>query len=251
LYEQQPIQCKQCAVRFPGSPTGKKEYEEHLDMHFRQNRRASQNVGRGHSRSWFVGIESWTKDAKGDLHQPRANGKSSDTNKEDREAKLRASVVVIPANDAAKSVSCPVCKETIQPEFMEEEEEWVWRNAVRVKDKIYHATCRDEMKSSTTLAARLLSEAGVSLGSRSGTPDLVADDISRRSRTPPSLADNKPAESLQVPAVAALALINKIRASKSPTPERSLAGTKRKAESDEPDGRMERTPPLKRVAQAA
>lgn len=31
--------------------------EEHLDMHFRQNRKASQGVGRGHSRSWFIGIE--------------------------------------------------------------------------------------------------------------------------------------------------------------------------------------------------
>lgn len=31
--------------------------EDHLDMHFRQNRKASQNVGRGHSRSWFVGVE--------------------------------------------------------------------------------------------------------------------------------------------------------------------------------------------------
>jgi len=31
--------------------------QEHLDMHFRQNRKASQNVGRGHSRSWFLGAE--------------------------------------------------------------------------------------------------------------------------------------------------------------------------------------------------
>ena len=80
--------------------------------------------------------QSWTKDAKGDAHQSRINGKTSEPTKEDREAKLRASIVVIPANDAAKSVSCPVCKETIQPEFMEDEEEWVWRNAVRVKDKV-------------------------------------------------------------------------------------------------------------------
>jgi len=31
--------------------------ENHLDMHFRQNRKANQNIGRGHSRSWFVGVE--------------------------------------------------------------------------------------------------------------------------------------------------------------------------------------------------
>jgi pre-mRNA cleavage complex 2 protein Pcf11 len=27
--------------------------QDHLDMHFRQNRKANQNIGRGHSRSWF------------------------------------------------------------------------------------------------------------------------------------------------------------------------------------------------------
>ena len=26
-------------------------------MHFRQNRKATQAVGRGHSRSWFIGLE--------------------------------------------------------------------------------------------------------------------------------------------------------------------------------------------------
>jgi hypothetical protein len=31
--------------------------QEHLDTHFRQNRKASQSVGRGHSRSWFLGAE--------------------------------------------------------------------------------------------------------------------------------------------------------------------------------------------------
>lgn len=31
--------------------------QDHLDMHFNQNRKASQAVGRGYSRSWFVGID--------------------------------------------------------------------------------------------------------------------------------------------------------------------------------------------------
>ena len=31
--------------------------QDHLDMHFRQNRKANQNIGRGHSRSWFVTLE--------------------------------------------------------------------------------------------------------------------------------------------------------------------------------------------------
>lgn len=59
LYERMPVQCKQCAIRFPDGSVGKKRMEDHLDMHFRQNRKASENIGRGHSRSWFVGIKVW------------------------------------------------------------------------------------------------------------------------------------------------------------------------------------------------
>jgi pre-mRNA cleavage complex 2 protein Pcf11 len=57
LYDQLPAQCKQCGVRFADNSLGKRKMEDHLDMHFRQNRKANQNIGRGHSRSWFIGVE--------------------------------------------------------------------------------------------------------------------------------------------------------------------------------------------------
>ena len=57
LYENLPSQCKQCGIRFLGDAVGKKKMQDHLDMHFNQNRKASQAVGRGYSRSWFVGID--------------------------------------------------------------------------------------------------------------------------------------------------------------------------------------------------
>jgi hypothetical protein len=57
LYDRLSSQCKQCGIRFPDTNEGKKTMDDHLDMHFRQNRKANQNIGRGHSRSWFIGIE--------------------------------------------------------------------------------------------------------------------------------------------------------------------------------------------------
>lgn len=57
LYGQSTTRCKQCGVRFADTIAGKKNMDDHLDMHFRQNRKATQNVGRGHSRSWFISIE--------------------------------------------------------------------------------------------------------------------------------------------------------------------------------------------------
>lgn len=57
LYDRLPVQCKQCGIRFADSTSGKKDMQDHLDMHFRQNRKANQNIGRRHGHGWFVGVE--------------------------------------------------------------------------------------------------------------------------------------------------------------------------------------------------
>lgn len=57
LYDMLSSQCKQCGIRFSDSSLGKKRMEDHLDMHFRQNRKTTQGAGRGHSRGWFIGAE--------------------------------------------------------------------------------------------------------------------------------------------------------------------------------------------------
>ena len=57
LYDLLPIQCKQCGIRFANDSAGKQDMQDHLDMHFRQNCKANQNIGHGHSRSWFVTLE--------------------------------------------------------------------------------------------------------------------------------------------------------------------------------------------------
>ena len=53
-----------------------------------------------------------------------------------REAELRTQFVVVPPGDEAKPISCPVCKEPLKSEFLEDDEEWVWRNAVKKDDKV-------------------------------------------------------------------------------------------------------------------
>ncbi|KAG5220223.1 CID domain-containing protein [Salix suchowensis] len=105
LYNRLPSQCKQCGIRFADSALGKKAMEEHLDMHFRQNRKASQGVGRGHSRSWFIGIEDWVNDFSRDA---KGKGRADDGSRSShhraaaaadlakRDAELRAQFVVVP-----------------------------------------------------------------------------------------------------------------------------------------------------------
>ena len=55
---------------------------------------------------------------------------------QEKESRLKDTFVVIPLGDEAKTVTCPICKEVLSPEFMEEEEEWVFKNAVNVNGKV-------------------------------------------------------------------------------------------------------------------
>lgn len=117
----------------------------------------------------------------------------------EREAMLRKMHVVVPPGDESKVVKCPVCKEQLDTEFLEDDEEWVWRNAIMVKGKVrhshelhaitdqtqhrpvtkvYHATCHaDALSSQTAARLRDQSNRGSTPASRSrspsGTPEAV------------------------------------------------------------------------------
>ena len=53
-----------------------------------------------------------------------------------REAELQAQYVIVPLGDEAQIVSCSICKETLASEFLEDDEDWVWKNAVKKDDKV-------------------------------------------------------------------------------------------------------------------
>ncbi|KAF8138431.1 hypothetical protein EV363DRAFT_1313919 [Boletus edulis] len=224
--------------RLPASiddASGKKAMEDHLDMHFRQNRKVNQNQGRGHSRSWFVSLEDWLREGGSDVKgKRRADGSRPSSWKSvaaaeaaQRDAELRSQFVVVPPGDEAKSISCPICKETMQSEFLEDDEEWVWRNAVKRDDRIYHATCHLEaITSAQNLAARLRDGTGCS---RSRTPE-----VGGIRSTPPKG--------------------NGQRTSLSPSPGAKRAMLKRKIVSDDqgsdryPTEEADGTPPMKKLA---
>jgi pre-mRNA cleavage complex 2 protein Pcf11 len=134
---------------------------------------------------------------------------------------LEAKFIIVPPGEEGKELRCGICMEKINLEFMEEDGdgEWVWKNAVKVdnkvgssprsgsqltsKPKIYHATCHYDWSNSTFNKQRLLE--GES--SRQGTPEVV----SRMDVTPARRKSDSP----KTPPVQLL----------------SIAGTKRKATS--------------------
>ncbi|KAF5388310.1 hypothetical protein D9615_000505 [Tricholomella constricta] len=237
LYDQLAAQCKQCGIRFADTIIGKKNMEDHLDMHFRQNRKANQNIGRGHSRSWFIGVEDWVHDLTNAKGKGRADGvqrlnpkAAAAAEVAKRDAELRAMFVVVPNGAEATPVSCPICKETLKSEFFEDNEDWVWKNAVMKDDRVYHATCHAEALASTnSLAARLRFELATGR-SRSTTPEAP----SLRATPPPSTLRDSKSKS----------------PSFSPSLEAKLAGTKRKVDQNDSTitGEADGTPPFKKLA---
>ena len=55
-----------------------------------------------------------------------------------READLQAHYVIVPPGDEAQVVSCPICKETLKSEFLQDDEDWeVWKNAIKKDDRVH------------------------------------------------------------------------------------------------------------------
>jgi len=140
-------------------------------------------------------------------------------------ASLRKRWIRVPNDPAKKLVPCPVCKELHKPEWAEDEEEWVFRNAIDISgtvshnrlaqcvsnDKIYHATCRAEQMSLTKLMKEegkrsksaspvVNASEGVKVEKRKPEDEVDDEDLSKRARLAAGVAAG---ESTVTPPVAA------------------------------------------------
>ncbi|CAG8447467.1 5023_t:CDS:10 [Diversispora eburnea] len=159
LYDAFPLQCKQCGFRYARDEGGKAKMDSHLDWHFRQNRRMKERAKKTQSRCWFVGEEDWihsreadtkntqspaffdfdnTNSVKNMKNQKNPTG-SSQTNKKDEVSS--ESTVIAPSDPEKVDKPCPICKEKFESFWNDTDEEWLYRNAVKVEGIFYHATC--------------------------------------------------------------------------------------------------------------
>ena len=89
-----------------------------------------------HPQDW---IHDTSIDLKGkgtDGHRPLNAKAAAAADIVKHDAELRALYVVVPPGDEAKPVLCPICKETIESEFLEDDEDWVWKNAIKKDDQV-------------------------------------------------------------------------------------------------------------------
>ena len=151
LHKHLPLQCRQCANRYPKGDKGQKMMDEHLDWHFTQNRRAKDYAVRGQSRAWFDKLQGFIRGGFDDAapSSKEAGGGNADESvrpggltaaqEKALKEKFAKSFVPVPSDPELSSKPCPICKESFKSQWSEDEEEWIWLNAIEV-DGVVSAT---------------------------------------------------------------------------------------------------------------
>lgn len=70
--------------------------------------------------------------------------------------------VLVPSNPALSNAPCPICQEKFEPSWDDESQDFVWRDAIQIGSRVYHASCHAEVRKD-----------GASTPMRTGTPDSV------------------------------------------------------------------------------
>lgn len=147
------MQCSSCGLRYPPEQTIK--YSQHLDWHFRQNRRERDLVRKAHSRKWYYGLSDWKQyEEIIDLEEPTKNyfeaqedGNSGDFVDEGSNQKSNLSPPPsCPAGSDNVDRGCDVCHERFEQYYNEDLEEWHLKLAIMVDERFYHPLCYEDYK---------------------------------------------------------------------------------------------------------
>ncbi|KAK2873436.1 hypothetical protein FQN49_002377 [Arthroderma sp. PD_2] len=149
LYEDKPNRCGTCGRRFVSTQEGKEKKARHLDWHFKTNLRMNEAAKRSQNRSWYLDERDWIKfrEFEDDIGADDASVSASKPNGEDASGKKAEQQRWIHApNDATlRNTPCPICQENFESTWFEEAQDWIWRDAIKVGNRIYHGSCYSEV----------------------------------------------------------------------------------------------------------
>jgi len=182
---EKPNQCSTCGRRFTSDDAGRTTKEKHLDWHFKTKTRSLEAEQRGQNRSWYVDEHEWivSKEYEDDvgLEDPAVatNGSSAPN-----AVKKEIDYVRTPSDPAYRNAVCPIDQESFKSEWSGEIQDFIWRDAVKIGDRYYHASCYKEAMKSKEVAQP----------ARTGTPLPSAGLSHRRTATPDSVLGKRKAE---------------------------------------------------------
>uniref|UniRef100_A0A182M518 PCFS4-like zinc finger domain-containing protein n=1 Tax=Anopheles culicifacies TaxID=139723 RepID=A0A182M518_9DIPT len=170
------MQCSSCGVRFPPEQTMK--YSQHLDWHFRQNRRDRDSARKAHSRKWYYDVSDWIQyEEIEDLEEREKNwfetqqtdqcdlkksgpggigGLSSAMDGDEFMSHDDTPQPSCPAGSDEDDRQCHMCHDMFEHFYNEETEEWHLKNAVRIDGSTYHPLCYEDYKASLTMSESTL-----------------------------------------------------------------------------------------------
>ncbi|XP_040282333.1 pre-mRNA cleavage complex 2 protein Pcf11 [Bufo bufo] len=147
------IQCYSCGMRFTKSQTD--IYADHLDWHYRQNRTEKDVSRKITHRRWYYSLKDWIEfEEIADLEE-RAKSQFFEKVHEEvilktQEAAKEKEFQSVQAGPAGADEICDICKEQFEQYWDEEEEEWHLKNAMRVNEKIFHPSCYEDYKNTSS-----------------------------------------------------------------------------------------------------
>ncbi|XP_068600457.1 pre-mRNA cleavage complex 2 protein Pcf11 [Brachionichthys hirsutus] len=149
-------QCCLCSMRFTASQTDM--YADHLDWHFRQNHAGKVASKKITYRRWYHSLRDWVEfEEIADL-EDRAKSQFFEKESEEEEQKNQAAAKEkefqsVKATKDQVGELCEICQEPFETYWVEEEEDWFLKNAVRVDDKNFHPACFEDYKNSAYVEA--------------------------------------------------------------------------------------------------
>ncbi|KAL1955617.1 hypothetical protein VTO42DRAFT_8350 [Malbranchea cinnamomea] len=189
LYEKKPNRCGTCGRRFPANEEGREKKARHLDWHFKTNQRMNDASKRGQNRSWYLDERDWIKSREyvddvgptdgGTGPADKPGSESGSPKKSSQQRWIRA------PNDATlRNAPCPICQEQFESTWSEEAQDWIWQDATKVGNRVYHASCYSEVAG--TKDGRIPGSGTPS--HRTGTPDSVLGK--RKAEEPETIEPN-------------------------------------------------------------
>ncbi|KAI0601863.1 hypothetical protein F4775DRAFT_357001 [Biscogniauxia sp. FL1348] len=158
LFESLGPQCTQCGRRFTTDEEGKKKKTAHMDWHFRVNQRITEAEKRGQHRSWLVDEMDWINtretidkdhvlppsgsEAGGAAGNSGLGGPISGAAGNSKAPKLQ--YIPVPDDPVLANSVCPICQERFETRWLDDAQEFVWPDATKVGERIFHASCHRE-----------------------------------------------------------------------------------------------------------
>lgn len=146
-------QCCLCSMRFTTAQTDM--YADHLDWHFRQNHAGKVASKKVTHRRWYYGLTDWIEfEEIADLEE-RAKSQFFEKENEEEVQKSQAAAKEkefqsVRATKDQVGECCENCQEPFETYWVEEEEDWFLKNAIKVEDKNFHPSCFEDYKKNTS-----------------------------------------------------------------------------------------------------